>query len=85
MKLLCLCAGSCDVKLLCLCAGSCDMKLRSICRKSYTMGPLQRDIPFKKGHHYVFEAYVKLLNDTRGKLWQKFKAMIQMTLPKRSK
>ena len=61
------------------------MKILSICRSTIVKGPSQKDIPFKKGRHYAFEGYVKLLNDSAGKLWQTIKAAIQMRLPEKSK
>ena len=43
-------------------------------------GPLQKDITFIKGRRYVFYADVRLLNEVSGKLWQSFKAVVQMNL-----
>ncbi|XP_076465389.1 uncharacterized protein LOC143297101 [Babylonia areolata] len=44
-------------------------------------GPLQKNVEFIKGRHYVFEGYVKLLSDVSGKPWQIVKAAVQSTLP----
>ncbi|KAK7115790.1 uncharacterized protein [Littorina saxatilis] len=44
-------------------------------------GPLQQDIPFLKGRHYVFEGYAKLLNEKAGTIWQSYKVIVQMDLP----
>ena len=59
------------------------MTLLSIFRTRDLDGPLLKDIPFVPGRHYIFEAYVKLLNDAPGKPWQTLKTVIKMTLPEK--
>ncbi|XP_076444115.1 uncharacterized protein LOC143282381 [Babylonia areolata] len=49
-------------------------------RKNQNSGPSQSNMPIKKGGHYGFEAYVKLLNDVEGKLWQTIKVSFQFNV-----
>lgn len=56
--------------------GSYSIRCRA--RKRELDGPIQKDIPFVKGAHYVFEGYAKLLDDQKGKIWQNFKVSLQM-------
>ncbi|KAK7116377.1 uncharacterized protein [Littorina saxatilis] len=43
-------------------------------------GPSQ-SVVLKKGGHYYFEAYAKLLNEINGTIWQHYKVVVQMNLP----
>ena len=81
VTLLCICKKH-EMVLLSFCKKH-DVTLLSISRTRDWYGPLLKDIPFVPGRHYVFEAYVKLLNDAPGKPWQKIKTVIKMTLPEK--